>query len=145
MPVVVTTLEQLMEHGADAAVWRRLGRTDEQTLTDALDNPDGDVLYRRQVARADAEEERRRAAEREARRPVCTGCGEKFTDQRWAETTTPGYGWEAGSPTMCRNCYADYLADREAAEAVRVQVAAPLEPEDGQEPDRGRGWFRRRT
>ncbi|MGA5069099.1 hypothetical protein ACPB9E_35940 [Streptomyces exfoliatus] len=54
VPVVVTTLEQLTEHGADAAVWRRLGRTTEQTLTDALDNLDGDVLYRAQEARADA-------------------------------------------------------------------------------------------
>jgi hypothetical protein len=41
--------------------------TGEQTLTAALDNPDGDVLYRDQEARADAEEERRRAAEREVR------------------------------------------------------------------------------
>ncbi|MFD0267817.1 hypothetical protein ACFVGY_14675 [Streptomyces sp. NPDC127106] len=40
-PVVVATLEQLQEHGADAAVWRRLGRTSEQPLTAALDNPDG--------------------------------------------------------------------------------------------------------
>ncbi|WP_237283267.1 hypothetical protein [Streptomyces alfalfae] len=38
-PVVVTTLEQLQEHGADAEVWRRLGRTGEQKLTAALDNP----------------------------------------------------------------------------------------------------------
>ncbi|WP_232542892.1 hypothetical protein [Streptomyces sp. QHH-9511] len=37
--VVFTTLEQLQEHGAAAAVWLRLGRKDEQTLTDALDNP----------------------------------------------------------------------------------------------------------
>ncbi|MEN8656176.1 replication-relaxation family protein [Streptomyces sp. 21So2-11] len=39
VPVVVTTLEQLTEHGADAAVWRRLGRTGEQKLTAALDIP----------------------------------------------------------------------------------------------------------
>ncbi|MFG2933915.1 hypothetical protein [Streptomyces achromogenes] len=39
MPVVVTTLEQLTEHGAGAAVWRRLGRTGEQTLTAALEQP----------------------------------------------------------------------------------------------------------
>ncbi|MFE2631499.1 hypothetical protein ACFXDP_26780 [Streptomyces sp. NPDC059374] len=82
VPVVVTTLEQLQEHGADAAVWRRLGRPGEQTLTAALDNPDDDVLFRDQEARADAAEERRRAAEREAQRPVCKRCGQKFTDQR---------------------------------------------------------------
>ncbi|MFB7211108.1 hypothetical protein [Streptomyces sp. NPDC056255] len=40
-------------------MWQRLGRADEQTLTDALDNPDGEDLYRDQVARAEAEEKRR--------------------------------------------------------------------------------------
>ncbi|MFF8293528.1 hypothetical protein ACF068_30555 [Streptomyces sp. NPDC016309] len=55
MPVVVTTLEQLTERGAGAAVWRRLGRKDEQTLAAALGNPDGDVLFRDQYARAEAE------------------------------------------------------------------------------------------
>ncbi|MER7191199.1 hypothetical protein [Streptomyces flaveolus] len=74
-------------HGAHAAVWRRLGRADKQTLTDALDNPEGDALYRRQAARAEAEEERCRAAERKARRPVCKRCGQKFADRRWEETT----------------------------------------------------------
>lgn len=87
VPVVVTTLEQLQEHGADAAVWRRLGRDGEQTLTDALDNPDGHALYRAQEARADAEDQRRCAAQREADRPVCTRCGWKFTDERWEEIT----------------------------------------------------------
>ncbi|MFH0246301.1 hypothetical protein ACGRHY_28660 [Streptomyces sp. HK10] len=95
VPVVYTTLEQLTEHGADAAVWRRLGRKDEQTLTDALDNPDGHALYRSQYARAEAEDERRRVAEREARRPVCKRCGGKFTDQRWEETTKGRAGWAA--------------------------------------------------
>jgi hypothetical protein len=42
VPVVVTTLEQLQQHGADAAVWRCLGGKAEQTLTAALDNPDGE-------------------------------------------------------------------------------------------------------
>jgi transposase-like protein len=28
----------------------------------------------------------KQAAEREARRPVCTGCGAKFTDERWEAT-----------------------------------------------------------
>lgn len=43
-PVVFTTLELLTERGADAAVWRRLGRAEEQTPTVALGNPDGDAL-----------------------------------------------------------------------------------------------------
>ncbi|GGK31556.1 hypothetical protein GCM10011583_74260 [Streptomyces camponoticapitis] len=145
MPVVVTTLEQLTEHGADAAVWRRLGRTGEQKLTAALDNPDGDVLYRDQAARADAAEERRRAAAREAQRPVCKRCGQKFTDQRWEETTARGGPWTAGDASVCGTCRADDVARKEAAsEAARLQATASPEPEDDQEPDKGRGWFRRR-
>ena len=146
VPVVVTTLEQLMEHGAGAAVWRRLGRTGEQTLTAALDNPDGDALYRRQYARAEAEDKRRRAAEREARRPVCKRCGTKFTDQRWEETTARDAWKVAGDSSVCGSCHADDVAREEAAaEATRLQAAVPPEPEDDQEPGRGCGWFRRRT
>ncbi|MFF5407846.1 hypothetical protein ACFY8K_33890 [Streptomyces misionensis] len=146
VPVVVTTLEQLTEHGAGAAVWRRLGRDGEQTLTDALDNPDGHALYRTQYARAEAEDERRRAAEREARRPVCTRCGQKFTDERWQEVTMHRTVVRAGDTSVCGPCRADDVARAEAAaEAARLQAATPPEPEDGQEPGRGRGWFRRRT
>ncbi|GAA2774014.1 hypothetical protein [Streptomyces lavendulae] len=85
VPVLVTTLEHLQEHGADAAVWWRLGRTGEQTLTAALDNPYGDALYRVQAARADGRAAQRRAAKGEAQRPVCGRCGRKFTDERWEE------------------------------------------------------------
>ncbi|MEU3528343.1 hypothetical protein AB0E62_31545 [Streptomyces sp. NPDC038707] len=70
VPVVFTPLDQLQEHGPGTELWRRPGRPDEQTLTVELSNPDGDVLYCHQAARAEAEEERRQAAEREARRPV---------------------------------------------------------------------------
>ncbi|MEU0712161.1 hypothetical protein ABZ508_32900 [Streptomyces lavendulocolor] len=49
VPVVVTTLEQLQEHGAGAPVWRRLGRAHGQTLTAALDNPDGHALLARRA------------------------------------------------------------------------------------------------
>ncbi|MFG2676870.1 hypothetical protein [Streptomyces sp. NPDC048445] len=146
VPVVVTTLEQLTEHGADAAVWRRLGREGEQKLTAALDNPDGDDLFREQEARADAADKQRRAAQREAERPVCKRCGAKFTDQRWEETTARGGAWTAGDASLCDTCHAGDVARKEAAaEAARLQAALPLEPEDDQESDRGRGWFRRRA
>ncbi|MEU7282506.1 hypothetical protein AB0A69_27580 [Streptomyces sp. NPDC045431] len=101
-------------------MWRRLRRAHEQTLTAALDNPDGDALYLRQYAQAEAEEERRRAAEREARRPVCKRCGTKFTDQRWEETTART-AWKAGGLSVCGNCHADDAAAQEAAaEAARL-------------------------
>ncbi|MDT0453110.1 hypothetical protein [Streptomyces hesseae] len=147
VPVLVTTLEQLQEHGAGAAVWRRLGRTGQQTLTAALDNPDGDALYRHQVARADVEEERRRLAEREARRPVCSRCEAKFTEQRWEETTARGGAWKAGDLSVCGSCRADDIArEKAAAEAARRQAAVSPEPDDrDQGPGKPRrGLFRRR-
>ncbi|WP_338059756.1 replication-relaxation family protein [Streptomyces dengpaensis] len=148
VPVVVTTLEQLQEHGADAAVWRRLGHEGEVTLTAALDNSDGDALYRRQAARADAEEKQRRDAEREAQRPVCTRCGAKFTDERWEETSMRRRRWEAGDLGVCAACHADDVArEQAAAEAARAAAAVSAEPEadDGQEPGGLRGLFRRRA
>ncbi|MFF7183182.1 hypothetical protein [Streptomyces sp. NPDC008121] len=128
------------------AVWRRLGRKEEQTLRAALDNPDGHALYRDQEARADAQDQQRRAAQREAQRPVCTRCGRKFTDDRWEEITVHRTAVRAGNKSVCGPCRANDIARVEAAaEAARLQAATPPEPEDGPEPDRGRGWFRRRT
>ncbi|MEV7676248.1 hypothetical protein [Streptomyces sp. NPDC088752] len=145
VPVVVTTLEQLQEHGAGAEVWRRLGRTGEQTLTDALDNPDGHDLYHAQEARAEAEDKRRRAAEPEAQRPVCRRCGRKFSDERWEEITMHRTAVRAGDKSVCGPCRADDVARQEtAAEAARLKAAAPPEPQAGPEAKRGRGLLRRR-
>ncbi|MBB5939219.1 hypothetical protein FHS42_006312 [Streptomyces zagrosensis] len=115
--VVVTTLEQFQEHGADAALWRRLGRRGQQTLTDAMDNPYGGVLFRDQEARADAEEERRRAAEREAQRPVCKRCGGKCIDQRRRETTVHRTAWNGGDVFVCGTCHVAGTAREKAAPA----------------------------
>ncbi|PZH11583.1 hypothetical protein C1I97_12945 [Streptomyces sp. NTH33] len=60
-------------------------REGEQTLTAALDNPDGDALFRDQEAHADAEDKRRRTAEREAQRPVCQrGDSRSGAGRSWA-------------------------------------------------------------
>ncbi|WP_335938988.1 replication-relaxation family protein [Streptomyces sp. PTD5-9] len=47
VPVVVTELERITADpaGAGGRVWRRLGRQEWQTLSEALDNPDGERLY----------------------------------------------------------------------------------------------------
>ncbi|GEB60059.1 hypothetical protein [Streptomyces gardneri] len=126
-------------------MWRRLGRKNEQTLTDALDNPDGHDLYRAQEARADAEDKERRAAQRETQRPVCARCGRQFTDERWEQVAVHRTAVRAGDKSVCGSCRADDVARLEvAAEADRLEAAVPPEPEDDPEPDR-RGWFRRRT
>ncbi|MFH8379169.1 hypothetical protein ACH4A7_37375 [Streptomyces cyaneofuscatus] len=85
VPVVVTELERITADpkGAAGKVWRRLGRDEWQTLTDALDNPDGDRLYVVQAEQARKRQKEREAAAREAQRPVRRRCGMKFTDDRW--------------------------------------------------------------
>ncbi|WP_193587815.1 hypothetical protein [Streptomyces sp. MBT27] len=67
MPVLVTTLEQLQEHGVGAAA---AGRTGEQMLAAAFDTLDGDALDR-EAACTDAHEQRRRPGPR--RRAWMTG------------------------------------------------------------------------
>ncbi|MFD7102337.1 hypothetical protein [Streptomyces celluloflavus] len=75
-------------------MWRRLGRDEWQTLSEALDNPDGDRLYAVQPREARRRQAEREAAHREAQRPVCMHCGAKFTDDRWQETMRPSWPGE---------------------------------------------------
>ncbi|NSL42662.1 hypothetical protein HO151_00095 [Streptomyces sp. 8P21H-1] len=77
---------------------------------------------------------------------MCTPCAGKFTDERWEEITMHQTAVRAGDKSLCGPCHADDVARKEAvAEAARLQAAAPPEPQEAPEPDRGRRWFRRRT
>jgi Replication-relaxation len=124
IPVVVTTLDALRTRGADGPVWRRFGRDQWQTLLEALNNPDGDALYEREVAKARATDEQRRAAEREAHRPVCSRCGQKFTDDRWERVASRSFTRRepVGDASVCGACHADDLA-RQKAEAETERAA----------------------
>ncbi|MFK0195865.1 replication-relaxation family protein [Kitasatospora sp. NPDC090308] len=51
LPVLATALPLLRARGADAAVWRRFGRPGWHTLTEAVDNPDGDSTSHRPARR----------------------------------------------------------------------------------------------
>lgn len=56
IPIVVTTLELLQQHGPLGEVWWRLGHTGRQSLGAALENSDDRAAYRvRQAAEAEAE------------------------------------------------------------------------------------------
>ncbi|WP_437112177.1 replication-relaxation family protein [Streptomyces sp. enrichment culture] len=135
VPVVVTELERITVDPAGAAgkVWRRLGREEWQTLGEALDNPDGDRLYAVQWEQARRRKEEREAAEREARRPVCTSCGAKFTDDRWEAVRGRGASWGSDRDSVCGSCAdaasaraeAERLARRQAEEAVARVAAEP--------------------
>lgn len=117
VPVVVTELERITADPAGAAgkVWRRLGRDEWQTLPEALDNPNGDRLYAVQWEQARRRRAEREAAEREARRPVCSSCGAKFTDDRWDEARGRGAPWGNDSDGLCGPC-ADAASARAEAE-----------------------------
>ncbi|MFF0700190.1 hypothetical protein ACFYVC_07785 [Streptomyces tendae] len=108
LPIVVTGMKQLKEHGPAGAVFRRFGRPHKQTLLDAIGNRRREAADARQRAEHDArqrehQEELRRIAaqhraEREACRPVCAGCGTRFTDERWKAIEPAGWGRPARDP-----------------------------------------------
>ncbi|CAL9676742.1 replication-relaxation family protein [Streptomyces sp. enrichment culture] len=133
VPVVVTELERITADPAGAAgrVWRRLGRDEWQTLTQALDNPDGERLYQVQLREARRRQAEREAAEREAQRPVCTQCGTKFTDERWQETKRSS--WPGAWDRLCGPC-ATQAADRAEAERVARRRAEEAERVAAEEP-----------
>lgn len=133
VPVVVTELERITADLAGAAgkVWRRLGRDEWQTLTEALDNPDGEKLYRVELQEARRRQAEREAAHREAQRPVCTRCGNKFTDECWQETTRSS--WPGEWDRLCGPC-AKEAADRakEAADRAEAERVARRQAEESE-------------
>ncbi|MGW0552182.1 replication-relaxation family protein [Streptomyces altiplanensis] len=142
VPVLVTELERITAdpNGAAGAVWRRLGWDEDQwqTLEQALGNPDGDRLYA--VQRKEA---RRRQAEREAKRPVCTRCGAKLTDDRWQSIRQSS--WRSEKDDLCGPCVKQ-AADRAKAERVarrQAEEAAAREAAEA-EAKKNRGLFGRR-
>ncbi|MGV9628561.1 hypothetical protein [Streptomyces sp. NPDC003487] len=129
LPIVVTDMKQLKEHGPAGAIFRRFGRPQNQTLLEAIGNPRREAHDARKQAeyaarqREHQEELRRIAAqhtaEREARRPVCAHCGTRFTDARW-KAIEPA-GWDVPRethPHLCDDCKQRAIpAERQAEQA----------------------------
>jgi hypothetical protein len=130
LPIVVTGMKQLQEHGPAGAIFRRFGRPHNQTLLDAIGNPRREAHDARRQAEYEAREREykeqlhraaeHQRAEREARRPVCAGCGTKFTDERW-KAIEPS-GWDAPRethPHLCDDCKQRAVtAERQAEQAT---------------------------
>ncbi|MEU5137926.1 replication-relaxation family protein [Streptomyces californicus] len=140
IPIVAVGLRSLSVHGPQGPVFLRFGRDRQQPLLGAIGNPRLEtVLARerekararlREVAREQAAkkavEESREAAQREARRPSCTGCGSRFSDERWAAAEETDWGRPVDThPHLCDDC-----------KAVTVASAAPTpgRQEGHQEP-----------
>ncbi|MFD6798795.1 replication-relaxation family protein [Streptomyces cyaneofuscatus] len=145
VPVVVTELERITADlaGAAGAVWCRLGRQEWQTLSEALDNPDGERLYRREKERSHRRQAERKAAEREAQRPVCTRCWTKFTDERWQSAIQTS--WRSTGDNLCGPCWKEDVDRAEAERAARreAEEAAVREAAEA-DAKKGRGLFGRR-
>ncbi len=79
------------------------------------------------------------AAEREARCLVCTGCGAKFTDERWSAIEAEGAGWNIvpePHPSLCGTCDLRPGTDaRGARPNIEQDQAAPEQ--------KGTSWFSR--
>ncbi|MFF3669539.1 replication-relaxation family protein [Microtetraspora malaysiensis] len=144
IPIVATGLRMLREHGPAGPVFLRLGRDRMEPLLEAIGNrrrEDADV--RVQEAERDPQEAYRaelkflaeqKAADRDARRPICATCGAKFTDERWETTAAspkPGRRWY---PTLCGECEDRAIeAGRQADQAERErheqeEVQAEMRP-----------------
>ncbi|WP_329529624.1 helix-turn-helix domain-containing protein [Streptomyces sp. NBC_01462] len=122
IPIVATTLELLREHGPAGPAFWRFGREYRESLLDAIGNPRRDVAVARLRRAARQEEERREEREgaaREARRPVCRDCGQKFTDDRWAAVDSVNWKRSREShPHLCEHCQHQTVAAERQAEAA---------------------------
>lgn len=123
--MVVTGLERVTADPAGAAgrVWRGLGCDEWRALPEALDNPDGERLYRVEFREARRRQAEREAAYREAQRPVCTRCGVKFTDERRQQIRQRS--WHGEWDRLCGPCVKE-ASDRAEADcdAARPRPAA---------------------
>ncbi|MDT0616099.1 hypothetical protein RM812_39000, partial [Streptomyces sp. DSM 40712] len=132
LPIVVTSMKHLKEHGPAGAVFRRFGRPHHQTLLEAIGNPRREAHDARKQTeytarhREHQEQLRRIAAQhkagREANRPVCADCGTRFTDERWkprsavrpqghqmsrqkdAAVSVDSYGCSVAAGRLCHAC-----------------------------------------
>ncbi|WP_406415202.1 replication-relaxation family protein [Streptomyces sp. NBC_00873] len=119
IPIIATGLQNLREHGPAGPVFLRFGRDHMQPLREAIGNPRREAAdarareeakvrqdeYQAQVRRVAQEQAAKKAAEREARRPVCTGCGARFTDERWEAAHATDWGAPKDThPHLCDDC-----------------------------------------
>ncbi|WP_406203244.1 replication-relaxation family protein [Streptomyces decoyicus] len=134
VPILVTTLDRLREHGPLGPVWSRFGHPTRQTLSDALDNPDDERAFGRRQRRRDQlseqqreQEEQRRERERQEER------------ERWAAQEAAAEAAREPDP-VCQECHGplesspfEYdLREEEAPPAdgmhcagCRIQMAEP--------------------
>ncbi|MCX4799880.1 replication-relaxation family protein [Streptomyces sp. NBC_01242] len=138
IPIIAAGLGNLSKYGPEGPVFLRFGRDHMQPLREAIGNPRREAAdarareeakvrqeeYQAQVRRAAQEQAAKQAAEREARRPVCTGCGAKFADERWEAAQATDWGTPKDShPRLCDAC-------KQRAPAAERHAAAKQEHQE---------------
>ncbi|MFI8178833.1 replication-relaxation family protein [Streptomyces microflavus] len=146
IPIVAVGLKNLREHGPTGPVFFRFGRDRPQPLLEAIGNPRLAAVHAREVEEAKARqaahqaqlrkaaqeqaakktlEAAREAAQREARRPSCAGCGSRFTDERWEAAEETDWGRLIDThPTLCDTC--KHVAVAAAHNAAQQEQPEPL-------------------
>lgn len=140
LPIVVTGMKQLKEHGPAGAIFRRFGRPRNQTFLEAIGNPRREAHDARQQAEYEAREREckeqlcraavQQRAEREVRRPVCAGCGARFSDERW-KAIEPA-GWDVPRethPHLCDDCMQRAITAERQAEYTEPEYQDQAVPE----------------
>ncbi|WP_434976514.1 hypothetical protein [Streptomyces puniciscabiei] len=151
LPIVVTGMKQLKEHGPAGTVFRRFGRPHNQTLLEAIGNPRREAHDARQQAGYAAREReykeqlrcvaQERAAEQEARRPVCAGCDTRFTDERWKAIEPAGWGAPREThPHLCDDCKQRAMSAEHQAEHTEH---GQQQRDQGVPEQKGGGWLSR--
>lgn len=148
IPIIAVVLPNLRTYGPTGAVFRRFGRDRMQPLLEALGNPRRDAADAREqeeskaqqaahqarLQRVAEEEAAEKAAVREARRPVCTECGAKFTDERWEAAQATDWGTPKDShPQLCDGCKRQTIA-------AAASPAAGTREHQRHETDREETW-----
>lgn len=155
IPIIATGLTNLREHGAEGPVFLRFGRDYMQPLQEAIGNPRREAAdarareeakaheeeYQAQARRTAQEQAAKKATEREARRPVCTGCGQKFTDERWKVALATDWGEPRRTPTRSS---ATAASTRPRPPTRQDQVDNERQEQDQAVPEQEAGtWFSR--
>lgn len=145
IPVLATTLDRLAEHGPWGPAFYRYGHTAWEPLDQALKDPDdrNAYLHRQELA---SERARQAKAEREARRPRCAQCSQRFSDSRWRQVEDKN-GQRDAWTSLCSSC-AQTAAEcarrrQEAARAAAEEAAITPPPEAAPAPRGFLARFRR--
>ncbi|MFH8574088.1 replication-relaxation family protein [Streptomyces sp. NPDC017993] len=99
VPILVTTLGRLREHGPLGRVWFRFGHPTWQTLPDALDNPDDERAFNRRERRRDQLHKQQRELEEQQRERQ-----RQEQRERWAAQEAAAEAAREPDP-VCQKCH----------------------------------------